>query len=376
MKIVLNPQQEKIVAAGVTTLGAGIVVAAIVILFVITTRFFQAFSHVFLPLAVAAILAMVLDPWYEWLKNKGIPDAIALVAVFASLIIPVVAILVFFGTLIASQFGDLLDQLPVFWDHFTAWVRSQQPTISRFFSADGVGIKITEALQSPDGPAADAANYVLSAVLSAGNSIASGMISLLGWVITPVYLAFFLLIPKLRPGSLSPGSFSFFREETAKDVIYLIREFFHLVVMFFRGQLLISLFQGILFSIGFSLVGLEYGIILGLILGFLNIVPFLGSMVGLSVCLPLAWFQDGGGMNLVVLTLAVFVLVQAIEGYLLTPKIMGDRTGLNPLTIIIAIFFWGAALDGILGMILAIPLTAFLVVFWRLAREKYIGQIF
>ncbi len=376
MKIVLNPQQEKIVAAGVTTLGAGIVVAAIVILFVITTRFFQAFSHVFLPLAVAAILAMVLDPWYEWLKNKGIPDAIALVAVFASLIIPVVAILVFFGTLIASQFGDLLDQLPVFWDHFTAWVRSQQPTISRFFSTDGVGAKITEALQSPDGPAADAANYVLSAVLSAGNSIASGMISLLGWVITPVYLAFFLLIPKLRPGSLSPGSFSFFREETAKDVIYLIREFFHLVVMFFRGQLLISLFQGILFSIGFSLVGLEYGIILGLILGFLNIVPFLGSMVGLSVCLPLAWFQDGGGMNLVVLTLAVFVLVQAIEGYLLTPKIMGDRTGLNPLTIIIAIFFWGAALDGILGMILAIPLTAFLVVFWRLAREKYIGQIF
>ena len=376
MKIVLNPQQEKIVAAGVTTLGAGIVVAAIVILFVITTRFFQAFSHVFLPLAVAAILAMVLDPWYEWLKNKGIPDAIALVAVFASLIIPVVAILVFFGTLIASQFGDLLDQLPVFWDHFTAWVRSQQPTISRFFSAGGVGVKITEALQSPDGPAADAANYVLSAVLSAGNSIASGMISLLGWVITPVYLAFFLLIPKLRPGSLSPGSFSFFREETAKDVIYLIREFFHLVVMFFRGQLLISLFQGILFSIGFSLVGLEYGIILGLILGFLNIVPFLGSMVGLSVCLPLAWFQDGGGMNLVVLTLAVFVLVQAIEGYLLTPKIMGDRTGLNPLTIIIAIFFWGAALDGILGMILAIPLTAFLVVFWRLAREKYIGQIF
>ena len=376
MKIVLNPQQEKIVAAGVTTLGAGIVVAAVVILFVITTRFFQAFSHVFLPLAVAAILAMVLDPWYEWLKNKGIPDAIAMVAVFASLIIPVVAILVFFGTLIASQFGDLLDQLPVFWDHFTAWVRSQQPTISRFFSADGVGVKITEALQSPDGPAADAANYVLSAVLSAGNSIASGMISLLGWVITPVYLAFFLLIPKLRPGSLSPGSFSFFREETAKDVIYLIREFFHLVVMFFRGQLLISLFQGILFSIGFSLVGLEYGIILGLILGFLNIVPFLGSMVGLSVCLPLAWFQDGGGMNLVVLTLAVFVLVQAIEGYLLTPKIMGDRTGLNPLTIIIAIFFWGAALDGILGMILAIPLTAFLVVFWRLAREKYIGQIF
>ncbi|UCF68279.1 MAG: AI-2E family transporter, partial [Acidobacteriota bacterium] len=63
------------------------------------------------------------------------------------------------------------------------------------------------------------------------------------------------------------------------------------------------------------------------------------------------------------------------EGYLLTPKIMGDRTGLHPVAIIVAVFFWGSALGGISGMILAIPLTAFLVVFWRLAKERYIGEL-
>lgn len=68
-------------------------------------------------------------------------------------------------------------------------------------------------------------------------------------------------------------------------------------------------------------------------------------------------------------------MVQLIEGYLLTPKIKGERTGLHPMVIIVAIFFWGSALDGILGMILAIPLTAFLVVLWRLAREKYMVEI-
>ena len=73
--------------------------------------------------------------------------------------------------------------------------------------------------------------------------------------------------------------------------------------------------------------------------------------------------------------IVVFTLVQLIEGYVLTPRIMGDRTGLHPLAIIVAVFFWGSALEGILGMILAIPLTAFLVVFWRLAREKYIGEL-
>jgi len=64
-----------------------------------------------------------------------------------------------------------------------------------------------------------------------------------------------------------------------------------------------------------------------------------------------------------------------VEGYFLTPKIMGDRTGLHPVVIIVAIFFWSTALNGIMGMILAIPLTAFLVVFWRLAREKYMREL-
>jgi predicted PurR-regulated permease PerM len=71
----------------------------------------------------------------------------------------------------------------------------------------------------------------------------------------------------------------------------------------------------------------------------------------------------------------VFTIVQMIEGYLLTPKIMGERTGLHPMVIIVAVFFWGSALNGIAGMILAIPLTAFLVVFWRLAKERYIGEL-
>ena len=112
-----------------------------------------------------------------------------------------------------------------------------------------------------------------------------------------------------------------------------------------------------------------------MVLGFLNIIPYLGSMIGLAIGLPLAYFQQGGGWSLLAGVLIVFAIVQLIEGYLLTPRIMGERTGLHPMAIIFAVFFWGSALQGILGMILAIPLTAFLVVLWRLAREKYIGEL-
>ena len=80
-------------------------------------------------------------------------------------------------------------------------------------------------------------------------------------------------------------------------------------------------------------------------------------------------------MGTLIGVIVVLLIVQVIEGYILTPKIMGDRTGLHPMAIMVAVFFWGTALGGILGMILAIPLTAFLTVFWRLAKEKYILEL-
>ena len=377
MNIDLNPQQKRIVAAGYTTLAAGVLVAALILFFVYSVRFLGAFSNVFLPLAVAGVLALVLEPWFNWLKVKAkLPDVLALIVVFLSFLLPVTLIIIFFGGVIGSQISELVDQMPELWQRFIAWLKERRPEIDHFFRENTLGEKISAAIKQPGGPTADVVNYFLGSMVSAGSGIASGVASLMSWAIAPVYLIFFLLMPALRPETLSATSFPFLKEETAKDLVYLLSEFVHLVVTFFRGQIVIALLQGILFSIGFSLVGLEYGAVLGLILGFLNIVPYLGSMIGLAITLPTAWFQMGGGWDLLLMVVLVFSIVQAIEGYVLTPRIMGDRTGLHPLTIIVAIFFWGSALGGILGMILAIPLTAFLVVFWRLAREKYIGQLF
>jgi predicted PurR-regulated permease PerM len=381
MNIDLNPQQQRTVAAAVTLLAGGVVIAAIVLFFVYSVRFLGAFDHIFLPLAVAGVIALVLEPWFDWLKNKAkLPDPIAVVVVFLSLLLPIAGIIVFFGGVISVQLGELIEQLPSLWHRLIAWLQERRPELEHFFRENSLGEKISESFNAPGGPLAEVANYLLVSAVSAGSGIASGIASLMSWAIAPVYLIFFLLMPTLRPESLSSSSFPFLKDETAKDVVYLLTEFVHLVVTFFRGQIVIALLQGILFAIGFSLAGLKYGAVLGLMLGFLNIVPYLGSMLGLAITLPTAWFQLGGGWELLIYVIVVFSIVQMIEGYILTPRIMGGRTGLHtglhPLTIIIAIFFWGSALGGILGMILAIPLTAFLVVLWRLAREKYIGQWF
>ncbi len=88
--------------------------------------------------------------------------------------------------------------------------------------------------------------------------------------------------------------------------------------------------MGVLYATGFSVVGLKFGLAIGLMTGLLNLVPYLGSILGLSVALPLAFLQPGGGLPLVFGCLAVFAAVQAIEGWFLTPRIMGRQTGLHP----------------------------------------------
>jgi predicted PurR-regulated permease PerM len=210
--------------------------------------------------------------------------------------------------------------------------------------------------------------------LVVGQGIFRGLGALLAWAMLPVYVAFFLMA---EAGSIRRVDhlFPFLKTRTRNDVVYLFQEFVNILVAFFRGQLIVAFLQGLLYAFGFSVVGLAYGFALGLMLGFLNIIPYLGGIIGLVIALPLAYFQDGGGPGLAVTVLVVFTVVQTIESYLLTPKVMGDRTGLHPMVIIVAVFFWGSALGGIAGMMLAIPLTAFLVVFWRLVRDRYMTEV-
>lgn len=371
----LTDKQRKAAAAAITVASVAILLGAVIGLFWIVVQFFATFDHVFLPLAVAGVLALVIQPYYDWLRNKArLPTALALLLLFASLLIPIVGTLYLFGSLIANQMAELIDEIPRLWDRISAYLEERRPELQELFEKHPVGETTRESLQSSAGPLMKFLGNAVTGIITAGASLVSGAVSLFGWAVMPVYLAFFLLMPNLQPGGMAQA-LPFLKPDTRKDAIFLIKEFINLVVVFFRGQLLIALIQGVLFAIGFSLVGLKYGAAIGLILGFLNIIPYLGSMIGLGVALPLAYFQDGGGAMVLTLIIVVFAVVQLIEGYVLTPKIMGDRTGLHPMVIIVAIFFWGSALDGILGMILAIPLTAFLVVFWRLAREKYIFEI-
>ncbi len=372
MAFELSDRQKATLAAAVTVLSAVVILAAAAGLLWLLGAFLSKFSHVFLPLAVAAVIALILKPFFDWLVEKlRLPRVVALVALFLAILVPIVGLGWFFGDLLVGQLSDLVSRIPGWWQAGVEWVQARLPKIKELWDR----YHMAERLEGSEESLVSGLQSVGLKALAAGANVFAAIGTIFSWAVLPVYVAFLLFIDPRKVIGSTGDMLPFLKKETREDVTYLVNEFVEIIVAFFRGQLVIAFLQGVLYAIGFSLVGLKYGFVLGLLLGFLNIIPYLGSIVGLAATLPLAFFQEGGGLTTTIAVLVVFSVVQAIEGNLLTPKIMGDQTGLHPMVIIVAVFFWGSALQGVTGLVLAIPLTAFFVVFWRLAREKYIQEL-
>ena len=375
MAIEFSERQRTTIASAVTILSAVVIIGAVGTLFWIVGAFFVRFSAIFLPVAVAGVAALVVKPYYDVIKTRlKLGRFPALIVVFLSAIIPIAALGWFFGDLIFDQAKGLIQSFPGWWASAVEWTKVHAPQIEHLLVDTKIGQAAGDAVQGQGDTFVSLLQFMGQRAMSAGAGVISWVGALVCWAVAPIYFAFFLMADTSRIDHLE-RYIPLLKSETRKDLLYLFKEFLNIIVAFFRGQLVIAFLQGLLFAIGFTIVGLKYGFVIGLTLGFLNIVPYLGNIIGLGTALPLAFFQPGGGITRVLAVLVVFAVVQLIEGYLLTPKIMGDRTGLHPVVIILAIFFWGSALNGIMGMILAIPLTAFLVVFWRLVREKYMPEV-
>jgi predicted PurR-regulated permease PerM len=373
MSLELSEKKQLTVASAITIVSGLVIVAALGAIFWLIGAFFATFSNVFLPLAVAGVMALVVRPYYELLRRR-LPPVLAVAAVFASVLIPLVAFAWSFGALLVEQVEGFFASLPESWARLLAFVRDRSPRVIEFLDRYQIRERLSELAQAQGSAMFQGLQSVGGGALSVGRGFLRGVGAVFTWAMVPVYFAFFLLTSPPQQSTLEEA-LPFLKSETRKNVAFLVHEFVKILVAFFRGQLIIAFLQGLLYALGFTIVGLRYGFVLGLLLGLLNIIPYLGAILGLVITLPLAFFQNGGGLGTLVAVIVVLILVSTIEGYFLTPKIMGDRTGLHPMVIIVAIFFWGSALGGIAGMILAIPLTAFLVVFWRLARENYIGEL-
>lgn len=371
---ILNTRQQKLAAAAVSVLSGAVLVAGALGVVWLLSLILDHLSGVILPPLTAAILALVMKPYYDWLLHRlDGRRVVASLVVLASLAVPLAVFLGVFGSLLVQELVDLMRRIPAAIEAVNAAIRESWPQMAAFLETHDMGRQMRGALEKQGSVLAKGAGQLGIQAIAVGANLFRSVAAAFSWAVFPVYFFFFNMAPAPRPAQLD-DHLGFLSRRTRGDAVYLGQEFVNILVSFFRGQLVIALIQGGLFAVGFSLVGLSHGFALGLILGLLNIVPYLGNMLGLLICLPLAFFQPGGGWPTMLAVIVVILVVQMIEGYFLTPKIMGDRTGLHPAVIIFALFFWGTVFNGIAGMILAIPLTAFLVILWRLVRRQYLPR--
>lgn len=141
---------------------------------------------------------------------------------------------------------------------------------------------------------------------------------------------------------------------------------------FVRGQLTVALVLGVMIAIGLSIVGIDGAIVIGLLSGLLNLVPYVGTAVGVGLSLLLAVFEFSGWGPIVGVAI-VFVVTQTLEGLLITPRIVGDRTGLSPVAVILAVMA-GGEIFGFVGLLLAVPAAAVLKVLLQVAHQSYVSS--
>jgi len=378
----LSPSQKRIIAAGATALALVLLIASACSLFVVLQIFIHTFKDVLLPLAIAAILATLLRPIITLCqKHTRLSKTQGIILLYLLVLLAIATITILLLPILFRQVAEFIEAVPSIRDNFYQFLQEQMPAAWQWLHAK-LGQTPQAYVQNIVATHAETITSALQALPEKISTIGGSVSGFIGsmfakiaaYAIIPIYL-FFILNGNRDVWNDLQRQLSFLPDERRHDIVFLCRQFSEILIAFFRGQIIIGLLLGVVLAAGFALVGLKFGIVLGFVLGLLNIIPYLGTMLGILTVLPLAYFQDDGGTSLIGLCAVVFIIGQLLTDYVFTPRIMGDKTGMGPMLIIFSIFFWGVALGGIMGMVLAIPLTAFFLIFWRLARERYLPAL-
>jgi len=356
----LTPGQLRLVRYAVVATAATVLFVIGVLALWLLARVFLTFSTLLVPLAVAGILALVLYPveehLYRHLRVPRIVSAALLVLMMMALVPGVIWLI---GPMLFEQMVLLFDELSAFAHQFLRGLGARFPDTVQAIEKQLEEMEMGGVLPAADEIVATVGFY---ATLLAG----------LGFV--PVFLFFFLLTGPRLDDQLAEVT-SMFSVEVKTEIHFLVGVFFGYVAAFFQGQLVIAGIMAVLYAVGFSIIGLDAAIPLGLISGLMNIIPFLGTLIGLILVVPYALFQQGGGFDLMLLALGVFITVQLVESWFLTPRIMSDRSGLHPAVVIFSLFFWGTIFGGFIGVMLAVPLSAFFATLWHQLRYRYATKL-
>ncbi|MBS7663346.1 AI-2E family transporter [Pseudomonas lalucatii] len=315
------------------------------------------------PFLIGVLLAYLGDPMVDRLERWKLSRTWGVILVFVLFGLIFALMLLVLVPMLGKQLLRLYELTPQMldWAQHQAlpWVQAQLGLGDGFWRFD----QLKAALSGHLGKTTDILGLVLSQATASGLALVAWLANLLLIPVVTFYLLrdWDLMLARLR--GLLPRS----REGL---VVKLFGECHEVLGAFLRGQLLVMLALGLLYAAGLMLVGLELGLLIGLLAGLASIVPYLGVVVGIAAALAAGLFQFGVEPYPLLAIAAVFTVGQLLEGMLLTPWLVGDRIGLHPVAVIFAIMA-GGQLFGFSGVLLALPVAAVIMVLLRHAHDFY-----
>ncbi|MEO1549563.1 MAG: AI-2E family transporter [Pseudomonadota bacterium] len=312
-----------------------------------------------LPFIVGAAIAYCLDPLADRLEERGMSR------VLATAVITVVALIVFLGAamvavpLAIQQLQQLADATPRTISQLQAYLTEHYPSVVEPGGILEQGLAaVRDNLQTGGAAVVSALQASLFAVFD----------FLLLAFVSPV-VAFYLL---LDWDKMIARIDDWLPREHAPTIRSLMREIDWVLGGFVRGQLSVCMILGGFYSLALLVVGLNFGLIVGLTAGLISFIPFIGSIVGGALSIGLALFQFWNDPVWIFVVAAIFVTGQMVEGNVLTPLLVGGSVGLHPVTLMFALSIFGA-LFGFVGLLVAVPLAAGLGVLSRFALSQYLS---
>jgi predicted PurR-regulated permease PerM len=315
------------------------------------TPFVVFLKTIFFPVLLAGVLFYILHPFVSLLERKGVSRIVSI----ASIYILVLGLFVFLAVtvipIIKDQVNALIDNLPYFGHEIERAAR-------KFGESNVIG-RMQESLNI------DVANIVKDSTMNFTKSLSSvtgnvtGFLSTLTEVVLTFVMVPFILFYLLKDGEQLPNHFLKFISEQRQPAAKRILDDMHYAISsYIRGQIIVSLFIGIMLFIGYLIIGIKYAVLLAVLAMIVNVVPYVGPIIAITPALIIA-FIDSPAMILKVII--VMIVVQLAEGKFISPQVMGKKLDIHPITIIFIILTAGN-LFGIMGIILAIPGYAILKV--------------
>lgn len=319
-------------------------------------------SEILAPFVISIVLAYIGDSLAGRLEGLGLSRVLVITFVFIVIFFMIIIALLVVVPLVFQQLKALIQLLPLWesWLHTNVWplVNKYLDLDPKLFDLSGIAKKLASEWQRGGGSLAHI-----------GLSVTRSSIVLAGFLanvlLVPV-VTFYLLrdwgemMSKLR--MIMPRNIEAVAVDLATSCDYVL-------AAFLKGQLVVMLILAGVYSIGLTLVGLKFAVLIGVLAGLASIIPYMGFILGFTTALVVALFQFDTTGPLVVVT-AVYLFGQALEGWILTPYLVGDKIGLHPVAVIFALMV-GGHLYGFVGMLIALPVAAIIMVLLGHLHQNY-----